>query len=175
MDGKLEVLVRRVSSLTAEERAQAGRVDRIAFAGDANDGLVWGAGEWIATGSLDGEIVSVVTITERAALAGGQPVRLGGIGGVSTLPGQRKHGFARAVLESAAAFMRDSLRVDFGLLLCAPEMVDYYGRLGWQAVPGPLQFDQPSGKRTWHDVTMVLPCQKAAWPEGVIDLRGLPW
>jgi hypothetical protein len=47
--------------------------------------------------------------------------------------------------------------------------------LGWQVVEGPLTFDQPQGKVTFPDVTMVLPCAGKEWPPGVIDLCGLPW
>jgi hypothetical protein len=80
-------------------------------------------------------------------------------------------------METAAAFMRDKLGVEFGLLICGAKMMPYYGKLGWQIVPGPLMFDQPKGKITFDDSTkiMILPCNKHDWPPGVIDLCGLPW
>jgi len=36
-------------------------------------------------------------------------------------------------------------------------------------------FDQAAGKVTWPLITMVLACRESTWPEGSIDLRGLPW
>jgi len=67
------------------------------------------------------------------------------------------------------------LGVEFGLLVCEEDVVPFYERLGWQVVEGPLTFDQPGGQATWPAVVMVLPCGGKAWPEGMIDLCGLPW
>ncbi|MBN1976229.1 MAG: GNAT family N-acetyltransferase [Anaerolineae bacterium] len=105
----------------------------------------------------------------------GQPVKLGGIGGVVALPEWRGRGLGTATLERAAAFMQDELQVAFGLLICGPDMVPFYRRLGWQVVEGPLTFDQPGGKVVFDEVTMVLPCAEQEWPNGEIDLCGLPW
>ena len=71
--------------------------------------------------------------------------------------------------------IRDELQVAFGLLICDECMIPFYSRLGWQVVEGPLMFDQPGGKVVFDDVTMVLPCAGENWPEGTIDLCGLPW
>ena len=102
---------------------------------------------------------------------------LGGIGGVATLPDWRRHGYAGAAMRTAAEFMRNELRVEFGLLICGDQMLPYYCKLGWQLIAGPLMFDQPKGKTTFDASTkiMVLPSRKHDWPPGVIDLCGPPW
>ncbi|MBZ0309798.1 MAG: hypothetical protein K8I82_27285, partial [Anaerolineae bacterium] len=66
----------------------------------------------------------------------------------------------------------------FGLLVCAPEMVAYYASLGWQQVHNRVTFAQPDGKQhTFPPTTgvMIYDCSGENWPEGIIDLEGLPW
>jgi aminoglycoside 2'-N-acetyltransferase I len=142
---------------------------------DPDDYEAWSEPDWHVLVRVGGEWVTHVDIVERVGAVACRPVRLGGIGGVTTLPEWRSRGFASAALENAAAFMRDELRVEFGLLVCDDAMVPFYRRLGWEVVEGPLTFDQPGGKVTYPDVTMVLPCGESEWPEGTIDLCGLPW
>ena len=142
-----------------------------------DQGLQWSSDDWHVMVRVKGQVVSRVGIVERTGTVNGQPVRLGGIGGVATRPEFRRRGYAQAALTTAAGFMRNGLKVEFGLLICSVKMMPYYGRLGWQPVKGPLTFDQPKGKVTFDDSTkiMVLPCNKHDWPPGVIDLCGPPW
>jgi len=159
----------------AERKAVDAWVAQV-FADEVDD-LVWSDEDWYVLVKLDGQVVGHVGIVERTGTVNGQPVRLGGIGGVATSPEYRRQGFARSTMETAATFMRDELRVEFGLLICGNKMRSYYGKLGWQPVEGPLTFDQPKGKITFDDSTkiMILPCNKHDWPQGVIDLCGPPW
>jgi predicted acetyltransferase len=173
----IDIRIQHVNDLSAEDKQAVHEVDRIAFASDADnpDPYTWSQGEWQLTGRVDGKIVSIVGILIREVQCAGQPVLLGGIGGVGTLPEYRMRGLAGALLHAAADFMRDPLGVDFGLLFCAETMVPYYSKFGWQLVPGPAIFDQPKGKVTWPEPVMILPVLKQDWPPGTIDLCGLPW
>ena len=80
--------------------------------------------------------------------------------------------------------------VPFGLLVCAPALVHFYHKLGWQTVDGPLICDQPASfqpgpeqviasgpthKVPLEGPIMVLPCRQEIWPAGLIDLCGFPW
>jgi len=171
---KMQVVSRR--EMPEVERKQVdGWVTQI-FADDTNN-LVWSENDWYVLVNLDGQRVSHVGIVERTGTVNGQPVRLGGIGGVATLPDWRRRGYAEAALRAAAEFMRNELKVEFGLLVCSDQMMPYYGKLRWQLVEGPLMFDQPKGKITFDANTkiMVLPCNELDWPPGVIDLCGPPW
>jgi predicted acetyltransferase len=76
-------------------------------------------------------LVSHVEIVEPDAYVGQEAVRLGGIGGVLTLPGWHRRGLVQAGLQKAQAFMCEELNVDFGLLMCDQEMVPFYSKLGW--------------------------------------------
>lgn len=145
------------------------------FGESSHEGIQWSTDDWHVTVRVDEQVVSRVGIVQRVGAVNGSPVKLGGMGGVATRPEFRRCGYAKAAMQAAVAFMRDPLRVEFGLLICGEKMIPYYGKLGWQVVPGPMQFDQPKGKVTFTDTVMVLPCHQPAWPPGVIDLCGLPW
>jgi hypothetical protein len=74
--------------------------------------------------------------------------------------------------------MRDELKVPFGLLVTGDDMLDFYGRLGWQVASDTLWFDQPTGRRSMPPVpgkVMVLRLGDTQWPGGEIDIQGLPW
>ena len=126
-----------------------------------------------------GEMVSYLEIFRRTCNVGGQSVDVGGIGGVMTRPEWRRRGYASEGLRRAAGFLRDELRVDFGLLVCDAGKIPFYGRAGWYAVEAPLVFDQPDpgGRTRFNEPTtiMVLPCRRSGWLAGEIDLCGLPW
>ena len=172
----MEIEIRAANELSEIERQQIREVDCQAFSSpDPYGYMEWSTNHWHVLVKVDGRYVSQVGIVERTGTVNGQPIKLGGIGGVGTLLEWRRRGLAQQAMERAAQFLRDELDVEFGLLICDQHMLPYYRKLGWQAVEGPLTFDQPQGKVTFPDVTMVLPCTKKDWPPGVIDLCGLPW
>ena len=114
-------------------------------------------------------------IVERTASVGGQLVRLGGIGGMSTLIAWRKRDLAKAALKTAVKTLHDPTAVDFGLLACSKAMIPYYAKFGWKLIGRPMWIDQPKGRRQFTDPIMILPVCKNKWPDGEIDLCGRPW
>ena len=111
----------------------------------------------------------------REIFVDGSPLAVAGVGSVMVRTEWRNRRVASLMLERAARHMRDALRVDFGLLVCREEVAPVYERAGWRVVPGPTSFEQASGRATYQRLTMVLQLGTVAWPEGEIDLRGLPW
>ncbi len=171
----MEIVVKAVKDLTEAERRQIHDMASREFAED-DEGYEWDYGrDWHVLLLEDGRVVSCVGIVERTCLVDGRPARLGGISDVITLPECRRRGLAAQGMAKAAEFMRDTLRVDFALLVCQPSMVDYYSRLGWQALETPLTIDQPGGKTTYRFSTMLLPCVTRPSVRAAIDLCGLPW
>ena len=175
----MEILIKADRDLSEAERGEMDRAVNAAFAAEVDGGdndYVWvESNDWHVLVVEAGQIVSHVAIVERTVTVAGQPVRVGGVGAVATLPEMQGRGLASAAMRRAAEFMLNPLDMDFGLLVCAPGTVPLYHRLGWQQVAGPLLVEQPQGKVIFRDVTMILPCRKQVWPEGVIDLCGLPW
>src|SRR5689334_12424984 len=64
---------------------------------------VWEGDQW----------VSLVEVALRTITVGGQPVRIGGIGGVSTFPTHRNKGYSSMALREAARLIFDDLKVEF--------------------------------------------------------------
>jgi ribosomal protein S18 acetylase RimI-like enzyme len=171
----MEIEIKSDRDLTTAERGQTDDCLRRAFRGLVDYHYQWSEADWHVMVRVDGALVSYLAIVERVGAVNGQPVKLGGIGGVATLPEWHGRGLASDAMEKATAFMDKKLGVEFGLLLVDEATEPFYRRLGWELVPGPLVFDQPGGKVTWHELTMVLPFGEREWPPGTIDLRGLPW
>ena len=172
----MEIIIKHDRDMDLEERRACDEVDRRAFAEHEPNNMEWvEAPDWYVIVKDDGAVVSQLVIIDRIAQVEGEDIHLGGIGGVATLPEQRRRGFAGSAMLKAADFMRSVLGVDFGLLVTDTELISYYSRLGWQHVPGPLVIDQTQGKTPLDIVIMVLPCVRKDWPPGTIDLCGRPW
>ncbi len=135
----------------------------------------WAGDDWCLLLKAAGEIASHVGVVDRTVTVAGAPVKVGGVGGVATLPRWQRRGLAAQLMQAAAPFMRDALHAEFGLLVCGEPRLAYYGRLGWQQVAGPLLVDQPGGQVLLPAQIMVLPLVGRPWPPGLIDLCGLPW
>jgi hypothetical protein len=68
------------------------------------------------------------------------------------------------------------LGAPFLAVICPAESADFYRALGWQAVDAPISCDQPAGRVILsNELMLVWPCQAMPWPEGPVDLCGLPW
>jgi predicted GNAT family N-acyltransferase len=162
------------SQLAESERLGLARLSTEAFPPDGDD-TQWAQSDWHVLVWEGDEIVSHVEIVERTATVSGQLVRLGGIGGVSTLIAWRKRGLAEAALKIAVETLHAPLAVDFGLLVCDEGMIPYYSKFGWILIGRSMWIDQPKGRVLYKSPIMVLPVCKNEWPEGEIDLCGQPW
>ncbi len=138
-------------------------------------GTKWSRPDWAIMVWEDEEMVSNIHIIERMARVGKQLVKLGGIGNIATKVEWRQRGYASAALQVAQEFLQDPLAVDFGLMVTTDEMVSHYQKAGWKEVAHSVTIDQPDGKTSLDYCVMVLPVDKRDWPDGQIDLCGLPW
>ena len=138
-------------------------------------GTKWASADWTVMVWEDEDLVTNVHIVERAARVGDQVVHLGGIGNVATKVEWRKRGYARQALKEAQDFLLEPLKVDFGLMIATEPMVPRYEKLGWKAVAKSMWIGQPDGRTKLNFPVLVLPVCKQEWPEGEIDICGLPW
>jgi predicted acetyltransferase len=138
-------------------------------------GTKWARPDWAVMVWEDEDMVSNVHIIERAAKVGTESVKLGGIGNIATKVEWRQRRYASAALKVAQDFLHDPLRVDFSLMISTEEMISHYNKVGWSVVAHSLTIDQPDGKAKLDYPVMVLPVCRQDWPEGEIDLCGLPW
>lgn len=145
---------------------------------ETSDDVTWDSTEIsiIARHEAGGEIIAHAGVLARECLLDGQPVRVGGIGGVKTHPDVRGTGLGRTVMTEAQQLLRDRLDVDFGLLVCPEHVVPFYRRLGWQEFDGDLMVDQPAGRiRFTANRVMVYPGRQDVPRTGTLDLLGYPW
>ena len=138
-------------------------------------GTQWARPDWAVMVWEDEDLVSNVHVIVREATVGGQVVHLGGIGNIATKVEWRKRGYASEALRVAVDFLKDPLQVDFGLMIATENMVGRYAKTGWRQVAGAMMIEQPEGRRAFSIPILILPVMKMDWPQGMIDLQGLPW
>lgn len=154
-------------------------LDRICYPPETMATIIWRDVVWAHAdrrvfARLDGRAVCHVGIYWRDGRDGDVPVRIGGIGGVMTLPEARRRGCATQAMLSAASEMGQAA-CDFGLLFCEPHNIAFYEGLGWQVFAGRVHCEQHN-RRIVFDMmpAMFLPLRSAP-REDVLDLCGLPW
>lgn len=82
---------------------------------------------------VDGRLVSTLRIWDRHVHLGATPVRMGGIGGVTTHPDFRGRGLASQLMKHAGDFMRSD-GYELGVLFTMIP-ARFYRRLGWCSIP----------------------------------------
>jgi predicted acetyltransferase len=138
-------------------------------------GIKWAQPDWAVMVWEDEDMVSNIHIIVRTVKVGTESIQLGGIGNIATKVEWRQRGYASAALKVAQDFLKDPLRVDFGLMIATDQMISHYEKDGWSEIARSLIIDQPSGKTILNYPVMILPICKHDWPNGPINLCGLPW
>lgn len=135
----------------------------------------WAPREWGVFVRVEGLLVSYTGVVIRDGSVNETPATIGGIGGVATHPAHRGKGYAPLGMGRALDFMLGR-NVDFALLVCRDELVDYYSKLGWAHFTGQLletQYGKPE-VFTFNEV-MVGALNMPAPTTGTIDLKGPAW
>lgn len=139
------------------------------------NGLLWSGGEYRVLAFVDDTWGAIAEILPRTIDVGGQAVRVGGVGGVMTLPHLRGQGLGKAVMGETARVICEVLACDAGMLFCSDENVPFYAQLGWQPLQAPVTHYQQGRSFTFDSNAMVRPCAGFAWPAGAVDVRGTLW
>lgn len=172
----------RMEDLTPDERAELRALSAAVYppaeaAAWPGRHLEWSPAEWqLRVRTTEGRLAAAMGIVRREAELNGQPVTVGGIGGVMTHPDFRRQGHAGAAVRHAMEFFRDTCAADFGLLVCEPRLIVWYCSLGWQEFTGELwvlQFGSPA-IFTFNRV-LTCPVRGPAPLAGTIHLNGPPW
>ena len=124
---------------------------------------------------VNSKVVSHVGVLKHRISVNGQPLTIGGIGGVVTVAEERKKGYAGLLMQHTARFLKHFWGVEVGLLFCLLRMISYYEMFGWQLVEHDVLIDQPTGKMVSPLKVMVLPCAGYLWPDDEVELRSQPW
>ena len=118
---------------------------------------------------------SHIGLVRETVYVGKEPITVGGLGGVITLPAFRGRGLAQSGLRKAEQFFAEEWKLQHALLFCFPLMRAFYVSLGWSVREQPVQVQQPQGVIHMQTITMVKALGGAIWPEGTIEIHGCPW
>lgn len=138
--------------------------------------IEWTPAQWrVLVWDDDDRVLCHVGIVLRQGKTGDHPALIGGIGGVMTHPDARGQGHATHAIKRALAFIAEQ-RADFALLVCKPELVALYEKMGWRLYKEPLMVTQRGEQQTFtFNVPMVHSVHAGGPPQGTIDLAGPPW
>jgi RimJ/RimL family protein N-acetyltransferase len=174
--------LRRVADLTSAERSALHALTAAVYPPEVaaawpGRAIEWAAPEWcVVVWDGRGNALCHVGVVVRDARLNGQGARIGGIGGVKTHPAARRRGHATAAIRRAVAFLRDEMNVAFALLVCEPDLIAFYERLGWRRFAGVLLVSQRGATVPFtFNPPMTSPVCLEGELDGTIDLLGPPW
>jgi nodulation protein A len=172
--------------LTGRDHAALAELLRAAFVGAPDEftgsrSWAWARKEarlWLADES--GTPVAHLGVERRLVAVDGADVLVAGVGEVAVSPDLQRHGLGATLIAELRARLRTEFVADFGFLLCGERVEGFYRRAGFTRVTNPVRYLDPKDERTVredHSPTMVMSGRHAMteWPDGMVDLRGLPW
>lgn len=139
--------------------------------------LRWGEAEMSAQiRDENGRIVSTAGVLFRDVLSDGAQERVAGVCEVATLPEYRGQGLGERVMRRVQRVILDDTTVEFGLLLCPPERIGWYGKLGWERFEGEIMCLHGDVRQVFSGgIPMTFGRDGGRiWPQ-IIDLQGDPW
>ena len=172
---QVTIRIKAASKLTPSERKPLNTLLERVFRDDPHAGLSYATTDWNVLVYAGDVLASNVEILERTVTAGGTHMRVGGIGGVATLPEYRGRGLAGRGMSAAEKFIKEDLGLEFGLLITGLHRQTFYEGMGWRVISEPVYFDQPGGKIRNDGLTMFLALSGKPWPPGEVDFCGLPF
>jgi aminoglycoside 2'-N-acetyltransferase I len=143
-------------------------------------GYGFARGELHALARLDGQLLGYAASARRFVGVGSDELVIAGTGGVLTRKDARGAGVGNAVLSALQSASRGCAPADFGFLGCREEVVPFYESCGYVRIHSLVLDVSPRDAMTLarsHGPTMICGGVRSVddWPEGAIDLRGLPW
>jgi nodulation protein A len=131
---------------------------------------------WLEANGLP---VAQLGFGRRVVGVGETELQIAGIGAVCVSPEHQGRGVGKQLLHELHQVLTHAVPTDFGFLQCRGGVVGFYERGGLVRVSQAAHFFDPDEARwvTHAGPTMILPARSALmdWPEGEVDLRGLPW
>lgn len=136
---------------------------------------VWADPHWHLLAWHHDTLVSHLDLTEQRGSTAGQSVQLVGIGNLLTHPAYRGQGLATRAQRQARHVGFTTLGADVAMLWCAPHLVPFYVRRGWQLMQASVMVAQPHGTLVWPELAMVLPRPGMPWTDAPLVIDGYPW
>jgi nodulation protein A len=127
-----------------------------------------------------GRPVAHLGVERRLVGIAGADVLVAGVGEVAVAPDRQGEGLGGALMAALDERLRAELAADFAFVQCGDNVLGFYRGTGWTQVANPVRhIDVHDHRRSVDGVwpTLVRQARRpvAAWPPGLVDLRGLPW
>lgn len=136
----------------------------------------WTEPQWtVLLVNEDNDVVTFYNIIERICRFDEVPIKVVGINNLITPLKFRGLGYGSQIMETFGKLLFDELNAEYGLLLCADDLISFYDRFSWYNTESIVRFDQPDGKKIWQANVMLLTRQRTKLYPQEIDLCGLPW
>ncbi len=128
---------------------------------------------------LSGEMIGRSAVVTRDVRVGEHNLTIMGVAGVIVKDEFQRKGLGKELMKASMDFVEKS-PVPFCVLMCNLELEKLYSRYGFKTIPGQnAVFSQPDGKtyeyKPKDGVTMVFEKPGSVWPQGLLDLNGLPF
>jgi GNAT superfamily N-acetyltransferase len=168
-----------VGKIEPQTRKEIEILDHLAYSdakpGKENWPSEWANPSWMILGRLDGLLVSQLCLLKREILVGGKKVETAGVGGVATHPDWQRKGFAKQLMHYTETILRNELQCPFALLLCDGMPCSIYRNAGWKDAAEYIVYREDRISYPFKTNVMVFETSKSTFPQGEIDLCGLPW
>lgn len=135
----------------------------------------WAKPKWVALVYLYRELVSFCYVIESKIFLNHEKVKIGGIGGVMTLPAYRGMGIVSELLDRMDKFMFDVLNVDYGLLVCDESLITFYRERGWYTVDCPVYYKPGNRLKLFEGNTMLKSVGNDQYQPDAITIAGKLW
>ncbi|MER6529051.1 GNAT family N-acetyltransferase [Streptomyces sp. NPDC001508] len=130
--------------------------------------------EHALTAASNGKLVASLGWLLREMTFDGAPRRVAGLSNVLVHPAHRGRGIARTMISVAVEHAR-AAGAETVMLLCRPEQVPLYTRLGWCQPAVPVTVLQPAGTQLCPLSTMTYDLTELPQPTIDVSLQGLPF
>jgi GNAT superfamily N-acetyltransferase len=145
------------------------------FKDDVNPGYQWAQPAIHVLAYAAGKLACHAGILGREILVGGNKIHIAGVTDVATEGSLRRKGFARSVLKAMENYLKTEGVCMFALLFCDARLLPLYQGCGYRRITAPLFIHSEGRRFQIDDVKLALPLTADEWPQGEIDLLGLPW
>jgi GNAT superfamily N-acetyltransferase len=122
----------------------------------------------------DGAFAGAIGLTVAQVSVGGQELPVVGMGSLIVRRDLRGHGLSARLADAARALAAE-LGPDRAMLFCDPAVVGLHAARGYAPVQAPVLVDQPRGRVEMPLAAMWRPIRPCEWPEGVVEVVGLPF
>jgi predicted N-acetyltransferase YhbS len=167
-------------ALTPTLRAAMARMFARTFRGGGTLGREWAAPTYHFLLMDGAAVIGHIGVHRRTIVIGGREWAVAGIALVGVVPELRGQGRGSRLLASAQETLHAQGQDDLGLLVTSADRLGYYGRLGWEQIPGPVSYRDRGVTKIETTPVLLLPLRArrddlAAWFTGPVDVAGPFW